>query len=190
LEQSRQRHPVRRLHLRQQVTAPLGLSHVTLQHRQQGAQLLARFSLRFSRQLDVEGLEPWFQLATGVIIVGIVGQTLTLEISRPDGTKQVFEFTPQGDCLESAANIPEPHEFNVGLKASSGGYPITYYTSFVEHHHHSHGTSQDGFQDAHEREHAQQLQSRFAGQSVTTRQVVLFGLTVKGSPIMLRCQLC
>jgi nickel/cobalt transporter (NicO) family protein len=47
----------------------------------------------------------------------------------------------------------------------------------VEHHHHSHDASQDGFQDAHEREHAQQLQSRFAGQSVTTGQVVLFGLT-------------
>ena len=83
----------------------------------------------------------------------------------------------RGDYLESTANIPEPHEFNVDLKVSSGGYPITYCTSFVEYHHHSHGANQDCFQDAHEREHARQLQSRFAGQIVTTRQIVLFGLT-------------
>ena len=213
--------------------------------------VLAAVGMHFSGKLDVEGLEPWFQLATGAIIVGMAawmfarirrgqraashqhhadepqppgtqgahggpslatganerveisvfetnvpprfrlnfydqrqqpisppaGQTLTLETSRPDGTKQVFEFTPQGDYLESTSDIPEPHEFGVGLKVSHGGYPITYYTSFVEHHHHSHGADTPEFQDAHEREHAQQLQSRFAGQNVTTRQVVLFGLT-------------
>ena len=209
--------------------------------------------MHFSGKLDVEGLEPWFQLATGVIIIAMAawmfarirrdrraaphthhhhadepqppetqgahggsllatganerveisvfetdvpprfrlhfydqrqqpitppaGQVLTLETSRPDGTKQVFEFTPQGDYLESTSNIPEPHEFSIALSVSTGGYPITYYTSFVEHHHHSHDASQDGFEDAHQREHAQQLQSRFAGQIVTTRQVVIFGLT-------------
>ena len=214
--------------------------------------VLAAIGLHFSGQLDVEGLEPWFQLATGVIIVGMAAwmftrirrdrratshhhhyadepkppgtqgahggpllatganerieisvfetnvpprfrlyfydqrqqpiappadQTLTLETSRPDGTKHLFEFTHQGTYLESVSNIPEPHEFSVGLKVSSGGYPITYYSSFEEHHHHSHDASQDGFVDAHQREHAQQLESRFAGQTVTTRQVVIFGLT-------------
>ena len=33
------------------------------------------------------------------------------------------------------------------------------------------------YQDAHEQAHAQELQSRFVGQTVTTRQIVLFGLT-------------
>ena len=214
--------------------------------------VLAAIGMHFSGKLDVEGLEPWFQLATGLIIVGMAawmfarirrdhraashhhhhtdkpqppgtqgahggpllatganerveisvfetnvpprfrlyfydqrhqpitppaGQTLTVETSRPDDTKQVFEFTPRGDYLESTSDIPEPHEFSVGLKVSTGGYPITYYTSFVEHHHHSHGAGTPEFQDAHERAHAQQLQSRFAGQNVTTKQVVLFGLT-------------
>ena len=213
--------------------------------------VLAAIGMHFSGKLDVEGLEPWFQLATGVIIVGMAawmftrirrdrratsphhhhadpppvpgaqgahggpllatganerveisvfernvpprfrlyfydqrqqpiappaGQTLTLETSRPDGTRHLFEFTRQADYLESTSNIPEPHEFSVGLKVSTGGYPITYYASFVEHHH-SHDETQDGFEDAHQREHAQQLQSRFAGQTVTTRQVVIFGLT-------------
>jgi nickel/cobalt transporter (NicO) family protein len=215
--------------------------------------VLAAIGMHFSGKLDVEGLEPWFQLATGVIIIAMAawmfarirrnqraasnhhhnhadeppapgtqgahggpmlaiganerieisvfetnvparfrlyfydqrqqhltppaGQILTLDTSRRDGTKQVFEFTSHGGYLESTANIPEPHEFTVALKVSTGGYPITYYTSFVEHHHHSHGASTPEFQDAHEREHAQQLQSRFAGQIVTTRQVVIFGLT-------------
>jgi nickel/cobalt transporter (NicO) family protein len=217
--------------------------------------VLAAIGLHFSGRLNVEGLEPWFQLATGLIIVGMAawmfarirrdqraaspqhhhhphpdepqppgtrgphggpllttganerieisvfetnvpsrfrlyfydqrqqpvtppaGQILTLETSRPDGAKQLFKFMPKEDFLESASEIPEPHEFSVALSVSTGGYPITYYTSFVEHHHHSHDASQDGLQDAHEREHAQQLQSRFAGQTVTTRQIVIFGLT-------------
>src|SRR5439155_2507628 len=33
--------------------------------------VLAAVGLHYSGQLDVEGLEPWFQLATGVIIVGM-----------------------------------------------------------------------------------------------------------------------
>ncbi|PYK63050.1 MAG: nickel/cobalt efflux protein RcnA, partial [Verrucomicrobia bacterium] len=47
------------------------------------------------------------------------------------------------------------------------------------HHHHqdSSGAASSEYQDTHEREHAQELQSRFAGQSATTRQIVLFGLT-------------
>ena len=94
--------------------------------------VLAAIGLHFSGQLDVEGLEPWFQLATGVIIVGMSAWMFT-RIRRDR----------RATC----------------------------------HHHHSHDASQDGFEDAHQREHAQQLESRFAGRTVTTRQVVIFGLT-------------
>ena len=69
----------------------------------------------------------------------------------------------------------------------------TYETKFVEdHHHHHHGPGgpehhHDGmaataappgeFQDAYEREHAQDLARRFENRQVTTGQIVLFGLT-------------
>ena len=58
------------------------------------------------------------------------------------------------------------------------------------HHHHEHNGNerhsheqehchQDGedFQDAHEREHAQEIAQRFAGRTVTTPQIILFGVT-------------
>jgi len=217
--------------------------------------VLTAIGLHFSGQINVQGLEPWFQLAAGLIIIGMAAwmfarirrdqraaaehhhhhadepdqdtpqgphggpllaiganeqveisvcetnapprfhlyfynkrdhpitpphrHTFTLETSRPDCTKQLFEFIPQGEHLESTATIPEPHEFNAALSVSHGSHPITYYTPFVEHHHHHHdhhGADQE-FQDAHEREHALELQSRFAGQHVTTGQIVLFGLT-------------
>ncbi|MBI2505688.1 MAG: nickel/cobalt efflux transporter RcnA [Candidatus Latescibacteria bacterium] len=58
------------------------------------------------------------------------------------------------------------------------------------HHHHHHGHHRDhddhhdhdddhhrGFQDAHERAHAQDILQRFGGRPVTTPQIVLFGIT-------------
>ena len=47
-------------------------------------------------------------------------------------------------------------------------------------HHHHHAPADDGskeFQDAHERAHAQDIATRFAGRTVTTPQIVLFGVT-------------
>ncbi len=209
--------------------------------------LLADIGLHYAGQLDVEGLQPWFQVATGVIVVGMAAwmfrrirreqraaathehqhgphggmtldtghdfleisvfetgvpprfrlyffnrnsqpvnptadQRVTLEILRPDGAREVFAFKVCGDYLEATSNLPEPHEFKAKVILSHGGHSHTYEIQFVEGHHHHHDHGSEGkasleYQDEHEREHAQELQSRFAGQSVTTRQIVLFGLT-------------
>ncbi len=52
------------------------------------------------------------------------------------------------------------------------------------HHHHDHGTVDHaldlidgGHQDAHERQHAEQIRRRFAGREVTTGQILLLGIT-------------
>jgi nickel/cobalt exporter len=108
------------------------------------------------------------------------GQTATLETSRPDGSKQVFEFKPQENFLESTSDIPEPHEFRVTLKVSrNGSSPICRCTHFEEdhHHHHSLAPGREDFEDAHEREHAAEIEKRFANRSVTTGQLIMFGLT-------------
>lgn len=49
----------------------------------------------------------------------------------------------------------------------------------AHHHHHDHEEHEHGeeFQDAHEREHAQDIARRFAGRTVTTPQIMLFGIT-------------
>jgi len=207
--------------------------------------VLAAIGLHYAGQLDVEGLEPWFQVATGAIIVAMslwmftriqreqcaaaahehqhgshggmmldIGHGLleisvfetgvpprfrlyffdltsqpvnpsadrpvTLETFRPDGAREKFEFKLCHDYLEATTSLPEPHEFKAKVILAHGGHSHTYEIQFVEGHHHHHGSANETspeYQDAHEREHAQELQSRFAGQSVTTKQIVLFGLT-------------
>ncbi len=207
--------------------------------------VLAFVGLHYSGRFNVETTEPYFQLATGVIVIGMaawmfartrrqqraatahhhthdhgshgahggpllsvganeqielsvfetnvpprfrlyfydqknqmltppVADTICLETVRPDGSEQRFEFVLQQDYLESTSNIPEPHEFQVVVKRSG----IPYRTEFVEdHHHHSHPGASAEYEDEHEREHASELQKRFANQQVTTRQLILFGLT-------------
>ena len=114
------------------------------------------------------------------------GQMVKVQTVRPEGERQVFEFEARENYLESTAHIPEPHEFQVALQMGDGGSPVTYWTRFVEDHHHhdhehaslgSHEPVSRGYQDAHQREHALELRKRFAAGQVTTGQLVLFGLT-------------
>ncbi len=106
---------------------------------------------------------------------------VTIETTRPDGSRQSFTFVAKDGFLESRDDIPEPHEFDVLLTLVHGGHAHTCRAEFREdaHHHHDHGED-DGskdFQDAHERAHAQDIAQRFAGRTVTTPQIVLFGIT-------------
>jgi nickel/cobalt exporter len=84
--------------------------------------------------------------------------------------------------------IPQPHEFRARIQLAHGDHAHCYELAFTEHDHarvHSHtheeqnglDVSAPGFQDAHQAAHAGDLRRRFATQSVTTGQIVMFGLT-------------
>lgn len=104
--------------------------------------------------------------------------SVAVETVRQDGTRHIFKFAAKDGFLESCSDIPEPHEFALVLTLDKDGTLHTANTDFREdahdHHHHDHGHGTD-FQDAHEREHAEDIRRRFAGQPVTTPQIVLFG---------------
>jgi nickel/cobalt exporter len=111
---------------------------------------------------------------------------VVVKTERPGGAMQTFAFADKGDHLESLAEIPEPHEFMARLSLGHGGHSHDYDLAFMEHatgHDHIHeelrglqaGT--DGYQDAHELAHANDIRRRFANREVTTWQIVLFGLT-------------
>jgi nickel/cobalt transporter (NicO) family protein len=108
---------------------------------------------------------------------------INLETIRSDGTRQSFAFSAHGDALQSTANIPEPHEFELKVKVSHGDHSHSYSAEFHEqghHHDHSHGAAEDDgaeYQDAHERAHASDIEQRFAGRRVTTGQIILFGIS-------------
>ena len=112
---------------------------------------------------------------------------LTVTTTRPDGAVQTFAFIDKGAFLESVDAIPEPHAFEARLSIAHGSHGHDFDVVFAEHDHgHGHGHGHDhggldvsdpGYQDAHERAHANDIKQRFAGRDVTTGQIILFGLT-------------
>ena len=107
---------------------------------------------------------------------------VSIETVRPGGARQTFAFVQKEGFLESTADIPEPHEFDLTLTLSHDGHAHSYPVQFREHGHghtHDHGDLPQGaeFQDAHEAAHALDIQKRFMNREVTTPQIVLFGLT-------------
>ncbi len=111
------------------------------------------------------------------------GQNVRIETVRPDGTRQAFALASKGSYLESVDEIPEPHEFTARLSIGHGDHTHDFDVEFVEHEHghtHDHGgldVSDAGYQDAHERAHANDIKRRFASRTVTTGQIIGFGLT-------------
>ncbi|MFY9288694.1 MAG: nickel/cobalt efflux protein RcnA [Alphaproteobacteria bacterium] len=106
-----------------------------------------------------------------------VAEKLMVETLRSDGKREVFSFVSHGDYLESEEIIPEPHEFLATLRLVHGDHIHEYFSSFHESghmHDHSHAPE---FEDAHQKAHANDIQQRFTGRSVTTGQIILFGLT-------------
>ncbi len=106
--------------------------------------ILAYAGLRYAAQIDVEKTEPYFQLASGVIILALAAWTLV---------------RTRRELREEAAHHHDhdhahPHDDHHG-----------------EHEH------TPEYLDAHARAHAADLERRFAGRTVTTPQIVLFGLT-------------
>lgn len=108
---------------------------------------------------------------------------VTVTTKRPDGSSQSFAFADRSGIIESVDAIPEPHQFEVRLNLGHAGHSHDYDLSFAEHSHHDHDELKgldvggEGYQDAHERAHANDIRKRFANQNVTTWQIVLFGLT-------------
>ncbi|MGD1824220.1 ABC-type nickel/cobalt efflux system, permease component RcnA [Chromobacterium violaceum] len=131
------------------------------------------------------GAPPRFRLAAadGHRLAWRADQVV-LETERADGGRQVFAFRDAGAFLESVEEIPEPHEFVARLKLGHGHHSHDYDVEFAEHGH-SHAAAEHagldvsapGYQDPHERAHANDIRRRFAGRDVTTGQIVAFGLT-------------
>ena len=109
---------------------------------------------------------------------------MSLLTTRLDGLAQQFRFVGRDDYLESLDEIPEPHEFTARLSLGHAGHSHDYGLEFCEHSHgHNHTEleelelSLEGYQDAHERAHANDIRKRFSNRNVTTGQIIMFGLT-------------
>lgn len=108
-------------------------------------------------------------------------EEVSLETERAGGDLERFTFIQRDGFLESISQIPEPHAFTARLALAHDGHQHHYEVVFDE----GEAPTQEleslelatGYQDAHELAHANDIRRRFAGRSVTTSQIVLFGLT-------------
>jgi nickel/cobalt transporter (NicO) family protein len=113
-----------------------------------------------------------------------LAEEVQIETERADGSRELFSFRPHGDFLESAQQVPEPHEFVARLRLGCRGHSHDYDLEFVGPHH-RHAISSyarldvtaPGYQDPHELAHANDIRRRFTNRQVTTGQIVVFGLT-------------
>jgi nickel/cobalt exporter len=129
-----------------------------------------------------KGVPPRFRLFTKG--GGWPAEQVEVETERADGSRQRFSFVARAGFLESQEEIPEPHEFVARLRLGCEHHRHDYDVEFVEpQHHHAIGdyeqldVSAPGYQDPHELAHANDIRRRFANRSVTTGQIVLFGVT-------------
>lgn len=99
--------------------------------------------------------------------------SLCLRTVRANGETQAFTFETKKGFLQSMETIPEPHEFEVRLELADPTGTRSAAAEFKEHTH----LEGEEYQDAHELEHAEEIRRRFAGRSVTTGQIALFGIT-------------
>lgn len=132
-----------------------------------------------------EGMPPHWRLKT------LSGHTwvedeVVVHTVRSDGVMQSFRFAQENGFLQSLNEIPEPHEFKAQLSLSHAGHTHDYDLDFKEHehgHHHDHAglagmdLTAEGYQDAHERAHANDIRKRFTNREVTNGQILVFGLT-------------
>ncbi|MGH8492192.1 MAG: nickel/cobalt efflux protein RcnA [Moraxellaceae bacterium] len=109
--------------------------------------------------------------------------TYSLETERADGNRQAFTLVQKAGYLESAEEIPEPHEFLARVKMHHGNHEHAFDVEFTEAGH-SHALKEfealganSGYQDPHELAHANDIRRRFANREITNGQILLFGLT-------------
>jgi nickel/cobalt exporter len=132
-----------------------------------------------------QGMPPHWRLKT------LSGQTwsadqVVLHTGRADGVTQQFRFVQQDGFLQSQEAIPEPHEFSARLSLGHVAHSHDYDLDFKEDGHgHSHDhddlnelrLTSEGYQDAHEKAHANDIRKRFTNRQVSNGQILLFGLT-------------
>ncbi|MNX25995.1 Nickel/cobalt efflux system RcnA [compost metagenome] len=116
-----------------------------------------------------------------------LAQDVSVTTERVDGTRHEFRFAKKDGYLESLEEIPEPHEFMARLALGHGGHAHSFDIAFMEpdefQHDHLHeelrglDVAGEGYQDAHQLAHANDIRRRFTNRNVTNWQIALFGLT-------------
>lgn len=117
--------------------------------------IIALGGLYFGSQINNEQIEPYLQVLSAVIIIGI----------------SIWMFIQTYRQVKACHNHDHHHHH----------HDHEHHHEHDHHHHHhdhhSHDMSEEEYQDAHELAHANEIKKRFENKEVTNSQILLFGLT-------------
>ena len=151
--------------------------------------IIALTGMYLGAQMNVEANEPYLQIASGALILSVAAW-MTWRIWHDRAGAPAPAASAHGH------HAHHPHDHDHGHHHHHH-HDHDHAHDHDHHHHHHHGAGaalaatvdEEVFQhelldvdptvyaDAHEREHALDIERRFAGREVTTGQIVLFGLT-------------
>ncbi|QXW44014.1 nickel/cobalt efflux protein RcnA [Pseudomonas amygdali] len=129
--------------------------------------LVAIGGMYLGQGLDAETTEPYFQLASSALIIAIALWMLW----RTWRGEQLFKFEEENGAHS------DHHDHEIHHQSHDHD---------LEHQHghsHDHGNPQrftlaaEGYQDAHEKAHAEDIRKRFTHREVSNGQILMFGLT-------------
>lgn len=154
--------------------------------------LIALGGMYFGRQWSAEASEPWMQVISAVLIIGVA--VWMLWRTSQDKAACFHDHGGKGANDHDHLGHADAH-----VHVHAPGDAHAHGTPAHDHAHDDHGHPHpgpgaacghdhapahapatlvaDAGDDPHAREHAEQIQRRFAGREVTTGQIVMFGLT-------------
>jgi nickel/cobalt exporter len=152
--------------------------------------IIALGGMYFGQQWSAEASEPWMQLVSGALVIGVAlwmlwrtsqNKAACFHVHGGEGHDQDHEHDRKGPGHAHAHETPAPAH---AACAHDHGHAHAHVHHDHDHDHQGHdhgpaiaaGVAADA-QDPHDRMHAEQIQNRFAGREVTTSQIILFGLT-------------
>ena len=149
---------------------------------------LAAVGLRLGSRFNAESFESYFQLASGAIIVATalwMAWRTTREVREAHAHDQGHgaHHHPHDDgdhgghdhghSHEAHDHAHHHHDDHDGHEHPHDGEPVL----AADQRHAAADVSVAEYEDAHQRAHARDIETRFANRQVTTGQIVLFGLT-------------
>jgi len=133
--------------------------------------LVAMAGMYFGRNWNAEATEPYFEVASGVLIL-LVAAWMLWRTWRDNVGASSAKHHDHGHAHEHGhTHYHAEHDHS--------HHHVHDHPSHAMPHDHSHASVLRGadYQDAHERAHARDIEKRFSGREVTTGQIVMFGLT-------------
>ncbi len=160
--------------------------------------LIALGGMYFGQQWSAEASEPWMQVISAVLIIGVAVWMLwrtSQDKAACFHDHGAADGHDRGHAHHGHAHgQADAHAHGTHAHTDDHGHAHDHAHDDHDpaHHDHAHGAAcghdpapagapsartADAGDDPHAREHAEQIQRRFAGREVTTGQIVMFGLT-------------